>query len=135
MKRIMTIVLLLTPLLLFAPGCGQVTGFQEEYDRAVLAYVEYFNVPDSSSQQIQVSIRGSFGGTAAFRFDRINTAQTDSLILIAAWGREVYKSGTSYPPQDVRIDTTLIVRTPRKGLHYIDLVAAQGVLRDSTTVY
>lgn len=128
----------LTGLLIVAcmQSCGQVSVYEEDYDRAVLLYVEYFNVPDSSTQQsIQVTIRGSFGGTSAFRFDRINTVRTDSLFIIAVWGRETYKSGAQYIPQDVRIDTVLVLNTPRKGLHLIDLVAAQGVLEDTTTVY
>jgi hypothetical protein len=133
-----TIKSLLSVLLLIscAQGCGPVTVYEEEYDRAVLLYVDYFNVPDSSTQQsLRVTIRGSFGGTNAFRFDRINTVRTDSLFVIAVWGREVSTSGTQYTPQDVRIDTILSLNTPRKGLHLVNLLAAQGVLVDTTTVY
>lgn len=117
-------------------SCGPVTSYEEEYDQAILAYVEYFNVPDSSTQQsIRVSLKGTFGETTAFRFDRINVARTDSLYRIGVWGREVYKSGVQYPFQHVGIDTVLVLSTPLKGIHFVEVVAAQGVLRDSTIVY
>jgi hypothetical protein len=117
-------------------GCGRVTGYEEEYDQAVLAYIEYFSVPDSSGHDsILVSLRGTIGESTAFRFDRINVARTDSLFRIGVWGRETYKSTVVYPPVHVGIDTVLVLSTPLRGIHYIDIVAAQGVLRDSTTVY
>lgn len=116
--------------------CGPVSIHEEEYDVAVLAFVEYFNVPDSSTQQnIRVTLKGTFGETTAFRFDRINYVRTDSLFRIGVWGREVYKSGVQYPIQHVGIDTVLVLSTPLKGMHFVELVAAQGILRDSTTVY
>ena len=117
-------------------GCGPVSTYEEEYDRSILAYVDFFHVPDSSTRQtIQVTMRGSFGESSAFRFDRINIARTDTLFIIAAWGRETFRTGVQYSRQPVRIDTVLMLSTPLKGLHYVDLVAAQGVLRDSTNVY
>lgn len=117
-------------------SCGPVSGFEEEYDVAILAFVEQFNVPDSSSQRsIPVSLRCTFGETTAFRFDRINVARTDSLFRIGVWGREVYKTGVQYPIQRVGIDTVLLLSSPLKGIHFVEVVAAQGTLRDSTIVY
>ena len=120
----------------FAQSCGPVSGYEEEYDMAILAFVEYFSLPDSSTQQsIPVSLKCTFGETTAFRFDRINVARTDSLFRIGVWGREVYKSGVQYPIQRVGIDTVLLLSTPLKGIHFVEVVAAQGILRDSTIVY
>ena len=120
----------------FIQSCGPVTGYEEEYDQAVLAYIEYFGVPDSSTQQsIRVSLKGTFGETTAFSFDRINVARSDSLFRIGVWGREVYKTGVQYAPKHVGIDTVLVLSTPLKGIHFVEVVTAQGILRDSTTVY
>ena len=132
-KRSLILLVFFGSVLLFQ--CGPTDSY-DEYDYAVLAFVEYFNVPDSSSQQIvQLTLRGSFGESTAFHFDRINVVRTDSLFRVAAWGREVYRSGAQYPSQHVGLDTVLNLATPRKGLHYVDVVAAQGTLRDSTFVY
>ena len=110
--------------------------FEEEQDIAVLGYVEFFNVPDSTQQQsIPVTIKGVFGESEAFRFDRINWSRTDSLILVAVWGRQIYKTGVSYPVRHVGFDTTITVTSTRRGFHFVDIRAAQGTLRDSTTVY
>ncbi|MEK9138170.1 MAG: hypothetical protein AAB393_13675, partial [Bacteroidota bacterium] len=120
----------------FAQSCGPISSYEEEYDVAVLAFVEYFSVSDSSSQQsIPVSLKGSFGETTAFRFDRINVARTDSLFRIGVWGREIYKTGVQYDPKHVGIDTVLVLNTPLKGIHFVEVGAAQGILRDSTIVY
>ena len=131
-KTVIAVVLAST----LAQSCGPVTGYEEEYDQAVLAYIEYFGVPDSSTQQsIRVSLKGTFGETTAFRFDPINVVRTDILFRIGVWGREVYKSGVQYPTQHVGIDTVLVLNTPLKGIHFVEVGAAQGILRDSTIVY
>ncbi len=80
-------------------------------------------------------MKGSIGETTAFSFDRINYSRTDSLFLIAVWGRQVQKPGASYKTRHIGFDTTLVLTSPLTGKHYIDVVAAQGVLRDSTIVY
>jgi hypothetical protein len=116
--------------------CGQITAYEEEYDVAVLAFIEHFSVDDSVTQHsISVALKGTFGESTAFQFDRINVARSDTLFRIGVWGREAYKTGVVYPFKHVGIDTVLILSSPLKGLHYIDVIAAQGVLRDSTTVY
>jgi hypothetical protein len=117
-------------------SCGPVTSYEEEHNLAVLLYVEYFNVPDSTTRaNIPISLKGTFGETSAFRFDRINIVRNDSLFLIGAWGRQVYKTGATYPSQYIGIDTVLILTSPLTGVHYVEVIGAQGVLRDSTTVY
>jgi hypothetical protein len=119
-----------------AQSCGRVAGYEEEYDVAVLAFIESFSVPDSTTQQsIPVSLKGTFGETTAFSFDRINIVRTDSLFRIGVWGREVYKTGVQYAPKHVGIDTVLILTTSLKGIHFVEVGAAQGILRDSTIVY
>jgi len=119
-----------------AQSCGRVTGYEEEYDRAIPAFIELFSVPDSTTQgSIPVSLKGTFGETTAFSFDRINVVRTDSLFRIGVWGREVYKTGVQYAPKHVGIDTVLILTTPLKGIHFVEVGAAQGILRDSTIVY
>lgn len=123
-------------LLLCLTGCDPVSVFEEEYDIAVLAYVLDFSVPDSSTQNnIPVTLRGTIGESTAYSFDRINVAQTDSVFRIGVWGRERYKTGVTYEPRSNNFDTTLVLTTPRKGLHFVEVVAAQGILRDSTVVY
>ncbi len=121
---------------LFVLGCDPVSVFEEEYDIAVLAYILAVEVPDSSSQNdIRVTLRGSIGESTAHSFDRINFARTDSVFRIAVWGRESYKPGVTYGPRKNDFDTTLVLTTPRKGMHYFDIIAAEGILKDSTFVY
>lgn len=117
-------------------GCNPVSGYEENFDIAVLAFIEAFDVPDSSSQQsIRVMLKGSIGETTAFSFDRINFARTDTLFRIGVWGRQVEKAGVKYEQGHLGFDTTLVLTSPRSGKHYVEVVAAQGVLRDSTIVY
>ena len=123
-------------LILALADCDPVSLLEEEYDIAVLAYVLDFSVPDSSSQNnIPVTLRGTIGESTAYSFDRINFARTDSVFRIGVWGREKYKTGVLYEPRSSDFDTILVLTTPRKGLHYVDVIAAQGILRDSTFVY
>lgn len=121
---------------LFVLGCNPVSVFEEEYDIAVLAYILVIEVPDSSSQNdIRVTLQGSIGESTAHSFDRINVARTDSVFRVAVWGRETFKTGATYEPRRNDFDTTLVLTSPRKGKHYFDIVAAQGILHDSTFVY
>ena len=123
-------------LILALADCDPVSLLEEEYDIAVLAYVLDFSVPDSSSQNnIPVTLRGTIGESTAYSFDPINFARTDSVFRIGVWGREKYKTGVLYEPRSSDFDTILVLTTPRKGLHYVDVIAAQGILRDSTFVY
>jgi hypothetical protein len=117
-------------------GCNPVSILDEEYDVAVLAYILVVEVPDTSSQiDIRITLQGTIGESTAYRFDRINVAQTDSVFRIAVWGRETYKTGATYGPRNNDFDTTLVLTSPRKGMHYFDIVAAQGMLYDSTFVH
>lgn len=117
-------------------GCKPSSLLEEEYDIAVLGYVLVFEVPDSSSSNnIRVLLQGTIGESTAYRFDRINIARTDSVFRIGVWGRESFKTGATYDPRENTFDTTLVLTSPRRGMHYFDVVAAQGVLRDSTFVY
>jgi hypothetical protein len=45
------------------------------------------------------------------------------------------KTGVNYSPQRVGIDTNLALITPLTGKHVVEVIAAQGTLRDSTIVY
>lgn len=121
---------------LFVLGCNPVSVFEEEYDIAVLGYILSFDIADSSAQNnIRVKLAGSIGESTAYRFDRINIARTDSVFRVAVWGRETFKTGATYEPRRNDFDTTLVLTSPGKGMHYIDVVATQGILHDSTFVY
>lgn len=117
-------------------GCTPVSGYEEAYDIAVYGYITQFDVPDSSAQNnIRVRLKGTIGESTAYRFDQIGYSQTDSLFRIAVIGRESFKTGVVYEPKNNDFDTTVVLTTPRKGMHYIDILAAQGTLHDSTFVY
>lgn len=120
----------------FLSGCKPVSGFEEQYDISVYGYITEFNVPDSSSQNdIRVRLKGTIGESTAYSFDRIGVARTDSLFRIGVVGRETYKTGVVYQPKNNDFDTTVVLMTPRRGMHYIDILAAQGTFSDSTYVY
>jgi hypothetical protein len=126
---------LLVFLSIFISACKSLSGNEVTIDRAVLAYITKYSVPDSVNQDsVAVKIQGTIGDTEDYRFDRINTSRTDSLLIIAVWGRQVNRSGVNYAERPVLIDTTIIFTTPLHGYHYINIVAQQGVLVDTTFV-
>lgn len=116
--------------------CNPVSSYEETIDAPVLGFITDFQVPDTSYQtRIPVKLVGIFGGTSAFHFDRINTVQTDSLIQIGVWGRQVELPNVQYTPGDVVFDTTLILKSTRTGVHLIELFAANGIFVDTTMVF
>jgi hypothetical protein len=117
-------------------SCSPVSPFEETYDVAVYALISEYSVPDSSTQNnILLHLKGSIGNSTAYRFDRIGISRTDSLFRVGVIGRETYKSGAVYQPRDNTFDTTIVLSTPRKGWHFIDILADQGTLHDSTLVF
>ena len=116
-------------------ACKPPTSTDQTIDRAVIAYISDFSVPDSVKQDsIAVTIKGTIGYTEDYSFDRINVSRTDSIFNIGVWGRQVYKSSINYAYRPVLVDTTLILSTPLHGKYYIELGAQQGVFVDTTFV-
>ncbi len=114
-------------------GCRPSTNY-EESDIAVLAFIEYFSVPDTCNNVIPVYLRGIIGETTAYKFDRINIVKSDTLFQIAIWGRWVSKSNIRYDFKQVIVDTTLILTPSKNALHIIEVFASQGNLYDTTFV-
>lgn len=130
------IILFLLVHLFSAPGCDRVNGFEESFDRAVLASVTTFDVADSTrADSIRVHLAGVIGLTTAFSFDRINVPRTDSLFRIGVWGRWRESSTKIYEPIPVIYDTTLLLQSPRLGRHYFEVFGADSTFLDSTFVY
>ncbi len=117
-------------------SCSPVVPYQEDINVAVLGYVEEFQVPDSCARNyIPVRLKGVIGESAAFSFDRINYAQTDSLFRIGVWGRQIQKTGVEYATIHVGFDTVLVLQTTKVGQYFIDVVAGNGLFRDTTYVH
>lgn len=131
-----------SPLLGFAmtalmlSACGLGTELEEHYEGYELATVDTFEVADSSlADSIRVRLAGTIGQTTAYSFDRIDFLRTDTLFQIAVWGKWRESSREEYVPAVNPFDTTLVFQSPLRGLHYIDVYASNGTLRDSTVVY
>lgn len=117
-------------------ACGPVVGFEESFDRAVLASITTFEVADSSrADSIHIHLAGIIGQSTAFHFDRINTPRTDTLFRIGVWGRWKESTKEVYETIPVLFDTTLRLVTPRTGtMHYFQVFSADTTFLDSTFV-
>lgn len=128
--------ILLSASYLAVAACDRVNGFEESFDRAVLASVTTFEVADSTrADSIRVHVAGVIGLSTAFTFDRINAPRTDTLFLIGVWGRWKESSRKVYEPIPVVYDTTLLLQSPRLGRHYFLVFSADITFVDSTFVY
>jgi hypothetical protein len=112
-------------------------GVLEEREEGIaVATVTVFEVADTSAaDSIAVHLAGTIGTSSAYRFDHIDTTRTDSLFAIVVWGRWEELSNRVYPPNPPSFDTTLILQSPRLGLHYIDVYSSGSIRRDSTIVF
>ena len=117
-------------------ACNRVDGYEESFDRAILAAVTTFEVADSSrTDSIRVHLAGIIGQSTAFSFDRINAPRTDSLFQIGVWGRWRESSGQVYELVNIVFDTTLVLQSPRLGMHFFRVFSPDTTLTDSTYVY
>ncbi len=117
-------------------GCRPVSSFELNIDEPVLGFIVNFSVPDTTyHNNIPVHLSGIIGGSSAFHFDRINVIKTDTLIEMGVWGRQVQLNGVNYTPGDVTFDTTMIFQTTHLGTLFIEVIAANGIFVDTTTVY
>ncbi len=115
--------------------CDRVDGYEESFDRAVLAAVTTFELADTSrADSIHVHLAGIIGPTTAYSFDRINAPRTDSLFQIGIWGRWRESSGQAYEPLTVVFDTNLILQSQRFGMHFVRVFSPDSTYLDSTFI-
>lgn len=115
--------------------CDRVEGYEESFDRAVLAAITTFELADTSrADSIRVHLAGILGQTTAYTFDRINAPRTDSLFQIGVWGRWRESSGEVYEPLIVVFDTTLVLQSQRLGVHFVRVFSPDSTYFDSTYV-
>jgi hypothetical protein len=119
-----------------ASSCGPVTPFEETVDELVLASVDTLVVPPSAPRDsIPTRIAGVIGTTSAFSFDFVHHTRSDTLFRVTVWGRFKFRSGDVPQLKQVAFDTTIVLRSPAAGKHFIELRGANRILRDSTVVY
>jgi len=116
--------------------CDRVSGYEESFDRAVLAAITTIEVADTSrADSIHIHLAGIIGQSTAYSFDRVNASRTDTLFQIGVWGRWKESSGQVYELLTVAFDTTLLLQSSRFGMHFLRVFSIDSTFVDSTYVY
>lgn len=122
-------------MVLVCAACGPV---ENEYsvDEATYPMVTTFEVADSSFREsIRLHIRADIGPTSAYTLDKIAWGRRDSLFAVSVIGRHKESSKDVPYLDDRKLDTIVILQTPRLGMHYFLLDPRNGNFSDSTLVY
>ncbi len=115
--------------------CNRVSGYEESFDRAVLAAITTFEVADTcQADSIRIHLSGIIGESTAYSFERINAPRTDSLFQIGVWGRWRESTGQVYAPVTIVFDTNIVLQTQRFGMHFIRVFSPDSTFFDSTYV-
>jgi hypothetical protein len=116
-------------------SCGPVEN-EFSVDEATFPLVTMFEVADSSFREnIMLRIKATIGQTTAYSFDKIQWARRDSLFFVVVLGRHKESSKGYYELVDRKLDTTLVLQSPRLGMHIFLLDERNGNFIDSTFVY